>query len=74
MTQKEVIVFLWQLIDNIDTIGDMAKDNNKLYRDLVEKEQLKRWVLPITTDGYKLDLSKIKNDWSMEISSKKIKN
>lgn len=72
MTQKEVIVFLWQIIDNIDTIGDLAKDDNKLYRNLVEKEQLKRWKLPIKTDGYELDLSKIQSDWSMNISSEKI--
>lgn len=59
MNKIEVIEALWKIIDNIDTIGDIAKDDDKFYRRLVEKEQIKRWDLPIKTDGYILDLSEI---------------
>lgn len=56
----KTIEFLWQIIDNIDTAGDVAKSNDKAFRDIVEKQQKKRWQCGITTDGYKLDLSGIK--------------
>lgn len=45
---------LWQIVDDIDTYGDMAKSDDKLFRALVEKKQQQRWKLPITTDGYKI--------------------
>ena len=40
---QEAIVFLWEIIDDIDTYGDLAKDNEKLYRNLVEKRQRDRF-------------------------------
>jgi basic membrane lipoprotein Med (substrate-binding protein (PBP1-ABC) superfamily) len=50
---------LWQIIDDIDTASDMAKSNDVAYRNMVEKLQKKRWNTKITTDGYKLDLTKM---------------
>jgi len=53
------IVFLWDIIDDIDTASDQAKSNNVAYRRFVEKIQWKRWQTGITTDGYTLDFSQI---------------
>ena len=47
-----LITSLWQIIDDIDTYGDMAKSDDAFFRSLVEKKQKERWKLPITTDGY----------------------
>lgn len=52
MTKDEVIEKLWQIIDDIDTASDLCKDNDKCYRNLVEKYQKSRWNLPITCNGY----------------------
>ena len=51
---KSYVDKLWQILDDIDTYGDMAKSDDGLFRSLVEKKQKKRWELPITTDGYRL--------------------
>ena len=51
---KSYIEKLWQIIDDIDTYGDMAKSDDAMFRSLVENKQEERWELPITTDGYKL--------------------
>ena len=51
---KSYIEKLWQIVDDIDTYGDMAKSNNAMFRSLVENKQKERWELPIITDGYKL--------------------
>lgn len=43
MTKDEAIKKLWRIIDDIDDIdsyGDMAKDNDKLFRNLVERKQV----------------------------------
>ena len=47
-----LIKSLWQIIDDIDTYGDMAKSDDAFFRSLVEKKQKERWKLPIATDGY----------------------
>lgn len=47
------VEFLWQLLDDIDTTADMAKENDKWYRARVEMIQGKRHQR-ITSDGYKL--------------------
>jgi hypothetical protein len=57
--EKEIIEYLWQIIDDIDTASDMAKSNNVVFRNIVEKLQKKRCNTGITTDGYKLDLTKM---------------
>lgn len=59
MNTKETIEFLWSIIDDIDTAGDIAKSDDKLYRGLAEKAQAKRWETGIKSDGYSLDLSSI---------------
>ena len=53
----KVIEQLWDIIDDIDTYGDMAKGDEKLYRSLVERKQRERFKTGITTDGYTLDMS-----------------
>lgn len=58
--EKKIIEYLWQIIDDIDTASDIAKSNNVAYRNMVEKLQKKRWNTGITTDGYKLDFTKMK--------------
>jgi hypothetical protein len=52
---KATINELWAIIDDIDSYGDMAKDDDKLFRKLVEHRQLDRWSkTDIRTDGYSL--------------------
>ena len=58
--QEKIIEYLWQIIDDIDTASDIAKSNDVVYRNMVEKLQKKRWNTGITTDGYKLDFTKMK--------------
>lgn len=56
MVAREIAVGLWDLLDEIDTIGDLAKDNDKLYRKLVEKVQRRRFSFG-STDGYSVSFS-----------------
>ena len=55
-SKDETIEFLWQLLDDIDTVSDWAKSNDKAYRKAVEKIQKRRWETGITTDGYTLHI------------------
>jgi len=55
-----VIKYLWKIIDDIDTTGDIAKFDDKFYRNRVEKLQEKRWDTGIESDGYTIDLSNMK--------------
>ena len=57
MNETQMIEFLWNLLDDIDTAGDIAKSDDKLFRGLAEKAQSKRWDIGITSDGYDIDLS-----------------
>ena len=41
--RDRVIYELWKLLDDIDTISDMAKFDNALYRKLTTKKANKRW-------------------------------
>jgi hypothetical protein len=50
----EALQTLWDILDDIDTASDMAKENDAWYRKRVEALQKKRWDTTITTDGYKL--------------------
>ena len=50
----EALETLWDILDDIDTAADMAKENDAWYRKRVEALQKKRWDTMITTDGYKL--------------------
>lgn len=56
-TAKEVIEFLFQIIDDIDTASDMAKSNLEAYQKRVNNLQKRRWETGITSDGYTLDFS-----------------
>ena len=60
LNNKCIIEYLWQIIDDIDTAGDIAKSNDVSYRNMVEKLQKKRWNTGITTDGYTLDYTQMK--------------
>lgn len=52
----EALEKLWKIIDDIDTYGDMAKSDDKLYRSLVERKQRQRFEQTgISTDGYELN-------------------
>ena len=50
----EALETLWDILDDIDTTSDIAKENDAWYRKRVEFLQKKRWDTTITTDGYKL--------------------
>lgn len=51
----EALEKLWNIIDDIDTYGDIAKADEKLYRILVERRQRTRFEeTGISTDGYTL--------------------
>ena len=50
---QRLVEHLWQIIDNIDTASDVAKDNDKLYMEIVHKWQKKRHEY-VKTDGYEL--------------------
>jgi hypothetical protein len=43
--------FLWKLLDDIDTAGDIAKADDKAYREMVERIQRRRFEVG-STDGY----------------------
>lgn len=51
---QELVQDLWSLLDDIDTVGDIAKDDNELYRNTVETIHAKRWNTGLKSDGYEL--------------------
>jgi len=53
---RRLVEYLFQIIDDIDTAGDIAKSDDKAFRRLVEQYQKKRWETGIDCDGYTLDL------------------
>ena len=56
---KIAAIKLWQILDDIDTAGDQAKENDKSYRAYVESRQIERFEV-FTSDGYKLFLAENK--------------
>ena len=48
---RAISVFLWSLLDDIDTTSDMAKSNDAAYRKRVEQLQRRRFEVS-TSDGY----------------------
>ncbi len=48
---RVISVFLWRLLDDIDTASDMAKSNDAAYRKRVEKLQRRRFEVS-TSDGF----------------------
>lgn len=55
--------YLWGLLDDIDTVSDMAKENDKAYRKLVEDIHPRRQLVA-ESDGFKIFIKA----WSPEIS------
>ena len=53
MDFKKATIELWQMLDDIDTFSDMAKDNDKSFRDAVEKKVSERHRV-LASDGYNL--------------------
>lgn len=45
---------LWDVLDSIDTADDIAKDNDKVYRQLVHNQHMKRFNYATSPDGYGL--------------------
>jgi hypothetical protein len=50
---ERIAVFLWDLLDAIDTLDDACKDNDVAFRKMVYKRQQRRHEVA-TTDGYNL--------------------
>jgi len=57
---------LYALLDDIDTAGDIAKSDDKLYRGIVERTQAKKRDFVVSCDGYTVTLA----DDSMLTASK----
>ena len=60
---------LYALLDDIDTAGDIAKSDDKLYRGIVERTQAKKRDFVVSCDGYTVTLA----DDSMLTASKEAK-
>ena len=43
--ERQKSLWLWMLLDDIDTADDVAKADDKLYRSLCQKHQKKRWEI-----------------------------
>jgi len=56
-TLEAIIVDLWEILDDIDSYDDMAKDDDKLYRSLVSTRQTNRFLTEVETDGYRLNIA-----------------
>ena len=50
---RDDVDFLWSLLDDIDTASDIAKEDDKLYRQIVEIIQKHRHKR-VRSDGYSL--------------------
>ena len=48
-------LFLWALLDDIDTASDIAKGNDSFYRTRVEAIQKRRWKSGAECNGYIVD-------------------
>ncbi len=49
---RSLVEKLWNLLDDIDTLDDAARDNDVWYRKQAYIIQKKRWETGITTNGY----------------------
>lgn len=61
MVMEQRAQFLFQLLDDIDTASDMAKDDDVAYRKMVQNIQKKRFDVA-TIDGYKVTFFKSENE------------
>ena len=55
-TWETIARALFNLLDDIDTHDDLAKDNEQLYRNLVRKSHAERFKFA-TTDGYTVNFN-----------------
>jgi len=53
MDTERIATELFGIIDDIDTLDDLCKDNDKLFRHLTMQEAAKRFKF-CTTDGHKV--------------------
>ena len=51
MEMKQQRQFLWDLLDNIDTLDDACKDDDAAFRNLTREQQQRRFEIS-TSDGY----------------------
>lgn len=58
MDSKGIAIELFGILDDIDTIDDICKDNDKLFRHLAMQEVAKRFKYA-ETDGMKVFLRKV---------------
>ena len=56
MTARDEALFLFGLLDDIDTASDIAKENDKTYREIVERLHRRRFEVA-STDGYSVFLN-----------------
>ncbi len=56
MSKTEIIVFLWNLLDDIDTLDDACKSDDHAFRNMTRNAQRRRFETGIKTDGYSLTL------------------
>ena len=67
---RAIAVFLWSLLDDIDTASDQAKSNDVAYRNMAEKIQRRRFDVS-TSDGYEIAFTSLPNkDAEMNDESK----
>jgi len=50
------VKYLWGLLDDIDTVGDMVKNNDDAYRRMVEKIHPKRQLVAEAEPSYDMEL------------------
>jgi hypothetical protein len=60
---KAIAQYLFYLLDDIDTASDIAKGNDKLYREYVESLHRRRFDVA-ETDGYSVSF-KLRKDWNI---------
>lgn len=65
------VKFLWGLLDDVDTAGDMAKSNDKAYRSLVEKIHPKRQQIA-ESDGYEIFIKDDTNEPLMDSKGREV--
>ena len=56
LSWKDHAIALWALLDDIDTIDDIAKENETMYRNLTRTTHRKRFN-HATSDGYNLEFN-----------------
>ena len=70
---EEVSQYLYKLLDDIDAAGDVAKDNDKLYRKIVENIQKKKCRAVNNCDGYTVKFKPLKSTSGEEVVHPKLK-